>query len=116
MTQDDRETIAARLKQAREHAGLSQGQVAKRLNLHRPTVSEIEAGRRRIAAEELDDFAALYRVSVEWLVRGSGSDDECELDEVLIAARKLSRWSDADLKKLGELVRMLRKSRSRPAR
>ena len=111
MTQGERETIAARLKQAREHAGLSQGQVAKRLNLHRPTVSEIEAGRRRIAAEELNKFAGLYRVSIEWLLRGDESDDAAEQDELLIAARKLSRWSEADLKKLNELVRMLRKSR-----
>ncbi|HEY2414281.1 MAG TPA: helix-turn-helix transcriptional regulator [Pirellulaceae bacterium] len=111
MTQDERETIAARLKEARERAGLSQGQVAKRLNLHRPTVSEIEAGRRRIAAEELDEFAALYRVSVEWLVRGSDTDANAE--EVLLAARKLSKWSESDLKKLEELIRMLRKPAKR---
>ena len=43
-----REEIGGRLRMARETAGLSQGQVAKRLKMHRPTISEIEAGRRRV--------------------------------------------------------------------
>ena len=43
MPESTREQIAARLRAAREAAGLSQGQVAKLLKLHRPTVSEIEA-------------------------------------------------------------------------
>ena len=41
-----KECIASRLRSAREMAGLSQGQVAKMLGMHRPTISEIEAGRR----------------------------------------------------------------------
>ena len=48
-----RNAIAERLKLARDQAGLSQGQVAKKLGWHRPTVSEIEAGRRRVAADEV---------------------------------------------------------------
>ena len=50
---EERLEIAGRLRLARETAGLSQGQAAKRLGLHRPTVSEIEAGRRRVTAEEV---------------------------------------------------------------
>ena len=37
--------IAERLKEARKLAGLSQGHVAKMLGLHRPSVSEMEAGK-----------------------------------------------------------------------
>ena len=47
-----RKAIASRLRLSREMAGLTQGQVAKSLEWHRPTVSEIEAGRRRVSAEE----------------------------------------------------------------
>ena len=36
--------VAERLRLAREQAGLSQGQVARLLGKHRPTISEIEAG------------------------------------------------------------------------
>ena len=56
---DSRTDIGARLRQARELAGLSQGQVAKLMSLHRPAVSEMEAGRRRVSAEELKQMAGM---------------------------------------------------------
>ena len=46
--------LAARLKQAREAAGLSQGQVARLLDFHRPTVTAIENGSRKVSAEGAD--------------------------------------------------------------
>jgi transcriptional regulator with XRE-family HTH domain len=48
------------LRAAREARGLSQGQVARRLGVHRPTVSEWEAGRTRVDALQLADLCALY--------------------------------------------------------
>src|SRR5260221_9781503 len=60
-------TLAARLRLAREQAGLSQGQVARLLGLHRTSVTETEAGRRRVTAEELAHLARIYGVSVAWL-------------------------------------------------
>ena len=49
--------IASRLKEARKRAGLTQGQVAAQMGLHRPTISEIEAGNRSVAGEELKAFS-----------------------------------------------------------
>jgi transcriptional regulator with XRE-family HTH domain len=103
-----REQIAARLKTAREAAGLSQGQAAKLLKMHRPTISEIEAGRRRVAGEELAQFAKLYGVSVEWLTMATEESDASE-DRILLAARELSKMKDQDLDRLMSLLRMLRK-------
>ena len=108
MSESTREQIAARLRTARESAGLSQGQVAKLLKLHRPTISEIEAGRRRVAGEELAEFASLYGVSVEWLTTASDESDATE-DRILLAARELSKMKDQDLDRLMSLLRMLRK-------
>lgn len=59
-----RELIAARLKDIRVQRGFTQAQVATQLNVHRPTISEVEAGRRAISAEELFGFASLYGTSV----------------------------------------------------
>jgi len=101
-------SIAERLREAREIAGLSQGQVAKRLGMHRPTISEIEAGRRKVAAEEIDLFASLYDVSVEWIVNGSVKDEAADA-RMLMAARELSKMSDQDLDRLMNMLRMLRK-------
>jgi transcriptional regulator with XRE-family HTH domain len=108
MSESTREQIAARLRTAREAAGLSQGQVAKLLKLHRPTISEIEAGRRRVAGEELAQFATLYGVSVLWLTTASGESDAAE-DRILLAARELSKMKDQDLDRLMSLLVMLRK-------
>lgn len=101
-------SIAERLREAREIAGLSQGQVAKRLGMHRPTISEIEAGRRKVAAEEIDLFAGLYDVSVEWIVNGSVKDEAADA-RMLMAARELSKMTDQDLDRLMNMLRMLRK-------
>lgn len=110
MVDSTREQIAARLRAARDAAGLSQGQVAKLLNMHRPTISEIEAGRRRVAGEELTRLASLYGVSVEWLTATSEKSDPAE-DRILLAARELSKMKDQDLDRLMSLLRMLRKSK-----
>lgn len=108
MAEGTREQIAARLRIAREAAGLSQGQVAKLMGLHRPTISEIEAGRRRVTGEELVQFAGFYRVGVDWLTSAAQESDPSE-DRILLAARELAKMKDEDLDHLLSLLRMLRK-------
>ena|SRR3989442_606130 len=105
-----REDVASRLRIAREAAGLTQAQAAAKLRLHRPTLSEIEAGRRRVAAEELHAFAELYGADIEWIVSGEGGDKNAD-DRILLAARQLSKMKDADLDRLMRLLQMLRKRR-----
>src|SRR5262245_32569669 len=99
--------IAARLKAAREQAGLKQGQIAKILGLHRPSVSEIEAGRRSVSAEELAALADTYGVDVDWLLNGDTADP-ARL-RVELAARKLSKMKDEDIDRLMELLATLKK-------
>ena len=101
-----RQGIASRLRLAREMAGLTQGQVATVLGWHRPTVSEIEAGRRRVQAEELTVLAELYGVRTPWLV---GEDDSDKIsDRVMLAARELGKLKDEDLESLLHIVRALK--------
>ncbi len=102
-------SVAERLREAREAAGLSQGQVAKKIGMHRPTISEIEAGRRKVVAEELNIFASLYGVSIEWIVSGSSGNPQ-EDARILMAARELSKMSDVDLDRLMKMLKMLRTS------
>lgn len=59
-----REQIAARLRQQRESLGYTQAAIAAKLGVHRPTISEIEAGRRAVTAEELYHLTTFYGVSV----------------------------------------------------
>lgn len=108
MTDD---VLAARLRAAREQAGLSQGQVAKLMSLHRPTISEIEAGRRRVVSEELTKFADIYKVTVAWLMgeEGGGADVRVEL-----AARELSKLKEEDLNRVLDLLQSLKSKARRP--
>ena len=103
-----RQGIAARLKLAREMAGLTQGQVASQLGWHRPTVSEVEAGRRKVPAEELKTLSELYGVNVPWLM---GEEEEDGIsDRAKLAARQLDKLSDEDLDRLLLLIRSLKSS------
>lgn len=100
--------IAERLREARKLAGLSQGQVARMLGLHRPSVSEIEAGNRRVSADELAHMAVIYDVSVAWLV-GEGPETIDPQDPKLqLAARELSKLRPEDLERLLRLLAAMR--------
>jgi transcriptional regulator with XRE-family HTH domain len=99
-------TIASRLRAAREQAGLSQGQAAKKLKVARPTISEIEAGRRKVSAQEVSAFAELYGVGVDWLA-SSKSDDHDPAYE--LAARELARLKPEDLTAVLNLLKTLKK-------
>ncbi len=109
---EKRAKFAGRLREARKLAGLSQGQVAKLLELHRPSISEMEAGNRRVSSEELTQLAELYDVSVAWLL-GEGIDSLDPSDPKLqLAARELSKLKPEDLDRLLNLLAAMREDSS----
>lgn len=90
-------------------AGLSQAQVARELRLHRPTVTEIEAGRRRLSAEELGEFARIYAVSPEWLLGIEAEQIARDDPRITLAARELATLNPDDLDRLLKLLAAFRK-------
>ena len=105
-----RQAIASRLRLARENAGLTQGQVAKKVGWHRPTLSEVEAGRRRVSADEVANLAHLYGVSINWLL-GEEQEADSTSDRASLAARELGKLTEEDLDRLLELIQSLKTSR-----
>lgn len=99
--------VAQRLKQARELAGLSQSQAAKFMDLHRPTISEIEANRRKVSANELAQFAEIYRVEPNWLL--GRNEENLENSEIALAAREIAKLNEEDREKLFALLKVFRK-------
>ena len=55
-----------RLKQAREDAGLTQVQVARRLGRPQSYVSKIESGERRLDFVELQELARIYKLPIDF--------------------------------------------------
>jgi transcriptional regulator with XRE-family HTH domain len=97
-------TLPERLRAAREAAGLSQGQVAKLMNMHRPTISEIEAGNRKVSTDELSLFAAHYDVKESWLLGKSPDRAEVSDPKLQLAARELSKLKPEALDNLLKLI------------
>jgi transcriptional regulator with XRE-family HTH domain len=56
----------AKLRRAREEAGLTQVQVAKLVGRPQTWVSKCELGERRVDVVELEDLAAVYGKTLEW--------------------------------------------------
>ncbi len=96
-TDEKNKAIGGRMRMAREQVGLSQGQVAKMLNLHRPSVTETEAGRRKASPQELAEYARIYGVSIDWLVNVDTDEIDTKRDKLQLVARKLVNLKKEDL-------------------
>jgi transcriptional regulator with XRE-family HTH domain len=105
---DRTKSLSARLRAAREAAGLSQGQVAKLMGMHRPTISEMEAGNRRVSAEELVKLADLYDTKVTWLLGEAADIVSTDDPKLQLAARELGKLKPDDLDRLLKLIAALK--------
>lgn len=59
-------TFLGKLRRAREEAGLSQEQVARKLGRPQTWVSKCELGERRVDFVELEELAGVYGKALEW--------------------------------------------------
>lgn len=100
--------IASRIRVARENAGLTQAQAAKQLGMVRPTLTECEAGRRKVSAPELAAMAEIYGVGVAWLVGEEHGDADPGRDRIELAAREIAGLKKEDLASVLQLVRSIR--------
>jgi len=102
-----RQQIAKRLQEARRLSGLSQAQVAALLGIHRPSVSEIEAGNRRVSAEELKTLCHAYEVNLDWVVGLEPETLSPDDERLQLAARELAKLKPSEIDKLLRLFAAL---------
>lgn len=100
----DRTGLAERLREAREYLGLSQDDVATKLGLTRPAISNIENGSRKVSATELDAFARLYGKTLDYLVSGT----EGETPKIAFLAKAAKDLTQNDLRELAQFAEFLR--------
>jgi transcriptional regulator with XRE-family HTH domain len=65
---DAKQRLARRLRAVRLARGHTQEAVARALGLHRPAISEIEAGRRSVTSAEVAELSRLFQVPVSDLL------------------------------------------------
>ncbi|MCB1055636.1 MAG: ImmA/IrrE family metallo-endopeptidase [Acidobacteria bacterium] len=70
------EQLGRRIRNAREACGLTQERVAATLDVSRPTVAQIEAGKRAISSLELDHLAHLFGRDLRDFVADDFSDTD----------------------------------------
>lgn len=98
--------LGARLRSSREYLGFSQEEVAEHMGLSRPAITNIEAGKRKVSAEELARFAELYRRPYEFFLGEPVEVSEDETTGALYrAARELSEGDKEQVLRFAEFLR-----------
>ena len=62
------DAIGSRIKKLREQLDISQQELAAKLGVSRPAISQIESGARKVCAEELRKLADIFNISVDSLL------------------------------------------------
>ena len=78
----------------RKQAGMSQEELAERLNVSRQAISKWERGEAQPDTDNLIAIAELFDVSLDWLVRSE--DNRAETVEATVAETKKSDDNDED--------------------
>ena len=97
-----------RLKELRKEAGLTQKQFAKEIGAAQNTVSQWEAGTRRLDDETIKRIASFFGVSVDYLLGLSESKKVSLADNVSEAKREMialiDQLSDEQVTKLLQIA------------
>ncbi len=110
----DAATFGDRVAAARDHAGMSQKELAKRLGIRASTLRAWEDDRNEPRANRLSMLAGVLNVSMMWLINGEGdgladtSSDDGDLNAVLAELRTLRTELALKAEQAGKLEKRLR--------
>lgn len=88
-----------RIHEAREYIGLTQEDVAKLMGVSRVIITNIEAGTRKVSAEELSKFSKIYGWTMEELMEGE------KTEKVPMFARTFNELSEEDKNEILNLIK-----------
>ena len=84
-------TFGDRLAAARENAGMTQAQLARRLGVRKATLTGWEDDLSEPRANKLQMMAGLLNVSIMWLLNGLSDDYSSDISELLCDGRNGGR-------------------------
>lgn len=98
-----------RIQQFRQEKGLSQEQLAEKLNVSQNTIAKIECGLRRPSIDFLIELSAFFDTSINYLVLGVHPEDvekEAAKKEIDEAIEKIDEAIEKLLDQKEELLQM----------
>ena len=117
-------TFGDRVHAAREAAGMSKEQLAKRLGIKKSTLRDWEDDLAEPRANKLQMLSGLLGVSITWLLTGEGdgvSPPEegdvtvSDMSDVLLELREMQATLKKQADRIGRLEKRLRKQMEEPA-
>ena len=96
--------IGQRIKSARMNSGLSQDELAKKLDVHRPTISQIESGKRAVDTVELVALSRILEQPLSFFVE-LNPDTQTAEDELNILYRA-DDISESDKPVIDDFIRL----------
>lgn len=113
-----------RIKEARKKLGLTQADIALKLNISRGAYGNIEAGYQNPSYDVLELIGTVYNISLDWLLFGRGlmfllpedhvlnnlSDEWCQIIEAVESTPESDK--DELLQSMAQNVRLYRKGRT----
>ena len=110
---DEAATFGDRLAGAREAAGLSQEELARRLGVRAPTLRAWEDDRAEPRAEKLRFMSGMLGVTLGWLLTGDGegapaAPESADVAAILQEMRALRAEMARGAERLGQLEKRLR--------
>ena len=102
----DRQSLGARLREAREYLRLSQDEVARALDLPRSAVSLMETGQRKVNAIELKRLADIYQRPMAFFTGEAGEPGPMP-ETVQHLARAAAKLTDRDREELLRFAQFL---------
>ena len=104
-------TIGERIKQKRIEKGLSQRDLAKRMQYsNHSTIGKIERGQVDLSQSRIEEFAEVLNVSVSYLI---GLDEEIKADPIGTAERHFEMIADEDLNEIFDDFKKLSKQQKK---
>ena len=93
--------ISGRFKYIRKEAGLTQSQLAKKLNVKQSTISKVESGSKQVDAGIMNALIEIFHIDINWLISGNGQsktnamcnpqalDPDPEISDLMEGARRV---------------------------
>lgn len=119
---DDKATFGDRLAGAREAAGLTQGELARKLGVKEKTIHAWEDDLSEPRANRLQMLAGLLNVSLMWLLTGRGEgvqpplEDQAPMPEDVESVLTDLRLMRADMGRMADRVALMEKRLRRMSR